>query len=184
MAVELNDALLAKIAGWDTVKRARSLLSGDRVLSSDWNPPLLKGIVQDGVSSYRAGLVIKSAVDVENLCSCKQSREWGTICAHSVAVGLHFSKGHEPATGENAMQTVEPVKPGKPESTMGRGLRLASPEAGGEPAELHVIIPPNFEQALARGKAMLCFEGSWRGRTVPTRCITQGAGICLFCNRR
>jgi len=85
---ELTDALLAKLAGWEPVKQAGGLLAADRVLSSDWQPPLLRGVVQEGTTSYRAGLVIKSASDAENLCTCRQSRQWGTICAHSVGVGF------------------------------------------------------------------------------------------------
>ena len=45
-SVELNDALFAKLAGWEAVKQARGLLAGVRVLNSDWQPPLLKGTVQ------------------------------------------------------------------------------------------------------------------------------------------
>ena len=78
-----------KSAGWEAVKHARSLLAGGKVLSSNWTPPLLKGVVQEGTSSYRAGLVIKGPVGIDNLCTCRASREAGIICAHSVAVGLH-----------------------------------------------------------------------------------------------
>src|SRR5437870_5795715 len=86
--VELTDEFFGKIAGWDVVKTARGALAADRVLSSDWSPPVLKGIVQEGPTSYRAGLVIKDAIDVENLCTCRASKAWGSICVHSVAVGL------------------------------------------------------------------------------------------------
>src|SRR5215211_2573330 len=97
MEIILSDQLFAKIAGWEAMKQARALLAGDKVLSSNWSAPLLKGVVQEGSTSYRAGLVIKSEVDVENVCTCRASREWGTICAHSVAVGLHHLRGEEPA---------------------------------------------------------------------------------------
>ena len=40
------------------------------------------------VGLLRAGLIIKSRVNVENLCPCRQSRQWGTMCAHSIGVGL------------------------------------------------------------------------------------------------
>ena len=78
-----------KSAGWEAVKSARALLAGGKVISSNWTPPLLKGVVQEGTSSYRAGLVIKGPVDIDNLCTCRASREAGIICAHSVALGLH-----------------------------------------------------------------------------------------------
>src|SRR5882672_6381772 len=105
-AVELSDAFFAKIAGWEAMKQARAFLATDKVLSSDWTPPVLKGVVEDGSISYRAGLVIKDQINIENLCGCRSSREWGTICAHSVAVGLHHLKqqnsgaGFQPASVE------------------------------------------------------------------------------------
>lgn len=86
---ELSDGFFMKSAGWEAVKNARALLAGGKVISSNWTPPLLKGVVQEGASSYRAGLVINGPVDIDNLCTCRASREAGIICAHSVAVGLH-----------------------------------------------------------------------------------------------
>src|ERR1044071_7741149 len=86
---ELTEAFFMKSAGWEAVKNARALLAAGKVISSNWTPPLLKGVVQEGASSYRAGLVIKGPVDIDNLCTCRASREAGIICAHSVALGLH-----------------------------------------------------------------------------------------------
>ena len=112
-AVDLNEPFLAKIAGWEAVKLARALLNGGRVLSSNWTPPILKGVVQEGTISYRAGLVIKDTINIENMCSCRQSREWGSICAHSVAVGLHHLNRGEAAAavaalGRHAARRVRP----------------------------------------------------------------------------
>ena len=87
---DLTEAFFAKSAGWEAVKSARSLLAGGKVISSNWSPPLLKGVVQEGSASYRAGLVIKGPVEIDNLCTCRASREAGVICAHSVAIGLHY----------------------------------------------------------------------------------------------
>jgi hypothetical protein len=67
----LSDALLAKLAGWDAIKQARALLAAGRVLSSDWQPPKLQGSVQEGESTYRAGLIIRGATDADNLCRRK-----------------------------------------------------------------------------------------------------------------
>src|SRR3954469_11314408 len=117
--VELTDEFFGKIAGWEIVKSARAALAGDRVLSSDWTPPVLKGIVQEGPTSYRAGLAIKDAIDVENLCTCRTSKAWGSICVHSVAVGLHYlqrKKGEptsQPTTAPAAPQPPKPQKPAK-----------------------------------------------------------------------
>ncbi|MGO8699179.1 MAG: DEAD/DEAH box helicase [Limisphaerales bacterium] len=91
--VQLSEALLSKLAGWMAVKQARALLAGERVLNSEWEEPSLRGTVQEGQSVYRAGLLIRSASDADNLCPCGDSRQRGLICAHSVAVGLHFLQG-------------------------------------------------------------------------------------------
>ena len=91
--VTLSEKFLATIAGWEAMKQARAYLEMGRVLSSNWTAPILKGVVQDGSITYRAGLVIRSATDVENICTCRPAREWGTMCAHAVAVGLHHLRG-------------------------------------------------------------------------------------------
>src|SRR5881296_3793561 len=93
MPVDLSEQFFAKAAGWEAMKNARAYLQNEQVLSSDWIPPLLKGVVQAGGTSYRSGLIIKSASGIENICTCRPSREDGIICAHSVAVGLHFLRG-------------------------------------------------------------------------------------------
>jgi superfamily II DNA or RNA helicase len=160
--VELNETFLAKIAGWEAVKSARALLAGGRVLSSNWTPPVLKGVVQEGTASYRATLIIKDLVNVENMCTCRQAREWGTICAHAVAVGLHhLHRGLPPK--EAPVPAKSPARPhsdgAKPASTL-RASRLRWAREGevGVPLELFLIMPPNLEAALARGRVMVCFE--------------------------
>ncbi|HEX3988972.1 MAG TPA: DEAD/DEAH box helicase, partial [Verrucomicrobiae bacterium] len=91
--IQLSDPLLAKLAGWQATKQARSLLAADRVLTSEWLPPTLRGTVQEGQATYRAGLLIRSETDADNLCTCRDSRQRGLICAHSVAVGFHVIYG-------------------------------------------------------------------------------------------
>ena len=163
--VLLSDVFLAKIAGWDVIKKARFLLEQGAVLSSNWTPPLLKGVVQEGPLSYRAGLVIKDTINLENICRCRPSQDWGTICAHSVAVGLHHLKRLEPANTSPARPRGDgssgPTGYCAPQAAP-RYQSSAARHRGGEPLEISVIVPPNFGPALARGKVMLCFEGQWR----------------------
>ncbi len=175
MSVELTEKLLSDAAGWDVMKRARAYLEQRQVLSSYWAPPLLRGVVQNDGASFRASMVIHNGIDIENLCNCRDAREWGKICAHGVAVGLHWLKAQQPETtpapagtsGSNAQ--TKPVLIRKPSS-----LRR---EAGGEPAELCVIFPPNFDQAIARGKAMLVFEARWGGGRSPLNALPKGRGF-------
>src|SRR5207237_9525739 len=72
------------------MKPASELLKSGRVSEAKYEPPLLSGYVREGAKNYRSGLRIKSAIDVENLCSCWESRSAGKICAHSFAVGLGY----------------------------------------------------------------------------------------------
>ena len=72
------------------MKAARELLKAGCVSAATYEPPLLAGQVREGQKTYRAGLRIRSASDMENICTCRESREWGKICAHSVAVGLAY----------------------------------------------------------------------------------------------
>ena len=89
MSVELTESLLSNAAGWDVMKRARACLESGEVVSSFWAPPLLRGVVQAEGSSIRASMVIQNGIDIENLCTCRDARQWGKICVHGVAVGLH-----------------------------------------------------------------------------------------------
>ncbi|MBA4148552.1 MAG: SNF2 helicase associated domain-containing protein [Verrucomicrobia bacterium] len=163
--VQLTDQFFQEIAGWEAVKQARAYITMGKVLSSNWTPPILKGVVQAGETSYRAGLVIKSSSDIENMCSCRESREWGKICAHSVGVGLHhLNRGKEESAVSSAPGGRTPAKTGATIKPAPAGKRLTRSDSG-EPVEIFVILPPNLAQAAARGKVMLVLEGKWsRGR--------------------
>ncbi|MFT5493230.1 MAG: superfamily II DNA or RNA helicase [Limisphaerales bacterium] len=177
---ELTEAFLAESAGGEAVARAHSMLTDGKVLSSNWSPPLLKGVVQERGVSYRAGLVIKGSVDIDNLCTCRSSREAGIICAHSVAVGLrHLQHGKSAlrpaatATPRRSGDTATPLPPGmgrpaprlperEPEPPPGPKLRRS---AKGRPVEFFVSLPADFAARIARGSVMVRFEAEWqRGR--------------------
>jgi superfamily II DNA or RNA helicase len=179
---ELTEAFLMKSAGWEAVKHARVLLAGGKVISSNWTPPLLKGVVQEGTSSYRAGLVIKGLVDIENLCTCRASREAGIVCAHSVALGLHHllstkapPRGSDTATSLPTRIGVRPVAH-EPEPRPGPKLKRA---ANGERLEISVILPPAFTAGIARGKVMVTFEGKWSRGRVPLSALPMNQPFAL-----
>jgi len=178
MPAELTEKLLAEAAGWDVMKHARAVLEQGRVLSSNWTPPLLRGVVQMGDGSFRASLVINNSASMENLCNCRDSRQWGKICVHVVAVGLHWLKAqkaeNEPASppSRSAGMAASPKIPAKKIPD----LRRAD---GGEPAELFLILPPNFEQAIARGKIMLVFEAKWSGGRGPLNTLPRGRAFAF-----
>jgi superfamily II DNA or RNA helicase len=176
MPVELTEKFLSDAAGWDAVKRARALLEQRQVVSSCWSPPLLRGVVRVGEIFFRASLVIKQETDIENLCNCRDARESGKICAHVVAVGLHWLKSQKsektipPATSLPAVTQAK--SPGRKISGLLR-------DAAGTPAELRIIFPPNFDQALARGKVMLVFEARWDGGKGPLNALPKGRAFAF-----
>src|ERR1019366_9103007 len=150
MSVELTEALLAKAAGWDAMKRARAYLEQGQVVSSYWAPPLLRGVVQSSESSYRASLVIHNEIDIENLCNCRESREWGGICAHVVAVGLHWLKAQKRETDP------APARPGThaPEGDAGAGSKMGrwalSVERAAEGTPLYLFVPRQHHHQTTR----------------------------------
>lgn len=164
MSVELTETLLSNAAGWDVMKRARAYLTQGEVVSSYWAPPLLRGVVQTEGVSVRASMVISNGIDIENLCNCREARQWGKICAHGVAVGLHWLDAQKKAATP-AAPTAKPVAKKTPSL-----LRASS----GEPAELFLILPPNFESAAARGKLMLVVEAKWGGGRCPLNALPKG----------
>ena len=180
--IELNEKLLAEIAGWEAMKQARTLAESRKVLSASWKPPVLRGVVEAGSTSYRCGLVIKSRVNVDNLCTCRPSREWGTICHHSVAIGLEIIRKAKFAAGELA-GTKESEQPAKP------SLKRNQPEREKPKAEsrfplkfsdkgielsLSFILPPNLEAALAKGTLAFCVQGETARGTRPLDAIDPG----------
>ncbi|MEK7676366.1 MAG: DEAD/DEAH box helicase [Verrucomicrobiota bacterium] len=182
-AVELTEAFLADIAGWDVLKQARGLLASGKVQGSDWTPPILKGTVQEGTATYRAGLVIKDKINIENMCSCRASRSWGTICVHSVAVGLHVVRNRqslplEKSSGAPSLPcptAITKASGSSPKTTASapkasRCLKRAPADAG-EPAEIFVIFPPNLAQAIPKGRIMLYFEGKWNRGCAPLNAL-------------
>jgi len=144
MSIELTEKLLSDAAGWDVMKFARASLSQGQVISSYWAPPLLRGVVQSGGNSIRASMVIKSGTDIDNLCTCREAREWGKICAHGVAVGLHWLNSQK----KEAAATAAVATAAKIAAKKGPSLLRAT---DGEPAALFFILKPNFDQAAARG---------------------------------
>src|SRR5438045_3627476 len=133
------------------MKPARELLKSGRVSVAKYEPPLLSGYVREGAKNYRSGLRIKSAIDVENICSCWESRSAGKICAHSVAVGLGY-------LNPTVVAAAAPIEPAIPEALAGPRFVARESDADAVPARLHVILPPNFTGAWQKGQVMIVVE--------------------------
>src|SRR5436190_930412 len=158
-AIQITEKLLLNAGGWQAMKPARELLKSGRVSEAKYEPPLLSGYVREGAKNYRSGLRIKSAIDVENLCSCWESRSAGKICAHSVAVGLGY-------LNPPAAAVAVPNEPTMPEAPAGPQF-VATDSADAALTTLHVILPPNFAGAWQKGQIMIVVEAEVsRNRTL------------------
>lgn len=164
----LTEKLLGEAGGWQAMKHARALREMGRVVSAHYAPPLLKGVVRDGAAEYRAGLKIKSRMDIENICTCRDSRERGVICAHSLAVGLAAirPKDEPPraaAAPPPALQAAD-AKTGP----------FFSTSEGAQHVALHVILSPNFAVAWEKNSVMVGAEVERNGGRVLVHALDRG----------
>ena len=159
-AIPITEKLLLNAGGWQAMKPARELLKAGRVSEPRYEPPLLSGYVREGAKNYRSGLRIKSALDVENLCSCWEARSAGKICAHSVAVGLGYLNPVPAAVATSVVPSTAPQAPIGP-----RFVESGASDAVA--ARLHLILPPNFSGAWQKGQIMIVAEAeASRNRTL------------------
>ena len=77
------------------MKQARAIHSLGNVTEASYEIPLLKGKIASDGKSILAGLRLKNPVDIENLCGCRDSRQRGLICAHSIAIALEVMTPHK-----------------------------------------------------------------------------------------
>ena len=152
--IELTERLLADAGGWQAMKEARALCEMDRVIEAAWEPPMLQGRVRAGETEYRAGLRVLSKSNVENLCPCRDSRQRGMICAHSLAIGLAVLK-------PRAAALPHPVE--KPASAKSAGLIFAD---DGEPFELAIVLAPNLAASWEKSAVAVGVEAISGGRRV------------------
>ena len=152
--IELNERLLADAGGWQAMKEARALCEMDRVIEAAWEPPMLQGRVRTGETEYRAGLRVLSKSNVENLCSCRDSRQRGMICAHSLAVGLAVLKPRSAAPPHSTERQVPP-----------KGAPLIFTDDG-EPFELAIVLAPNLAASWEKNAVTVGIEAICGGRRV------------------
>ncbi len=169
--LEITRAFLLEIGGWRTMKEAESLLEAGRVEEVTLDPPVIYGKVRTGTSHVQARLHIGSRLsEVENLCSCRQAREYGTICPHVVALGLAYLSakavpdespvlnGTSGSNGTDASRSRE--------TDANRQLRyLPISESVDQTSllELTVILPPKLDQSWRSGQIQVTVQAAVDG---------------------
>lgn len=167
----LTEKLLADAGGWQAMKAARGLHAAGRVSEAGYEGGILRGLVREGQMQYRAGLRIGGRTDIENLCTCRDSKGRGLICAHSLAVGLAVLKPAAPApTPVPVVAAPEPT--GEVRSSEGVVFRS---EGDWERLALHLIVPPNLADGWVRGMVSLGVEASSRTGRRLLSALTKGA---------
>ncbi|MDQ6765951.1 MAG: SNF2 helicase associated domain-containing protein, partial [Verrucomicrobiota bacterium] len=152
-AVPITQKFLANVGGWPAMKLAQQLHQAGRVADAEYQPPLLTGMVREGNRTLRSGLRVKSESDVENVCTCRESREWGKICPHALAVGLSYL---ENSTAPKSVAASIAAKISTPAVVGPRFVETGAQVA--PPIALHFILPPVFESAWAKRQIMLVTE--------------------------
>jgi superfamily II DNA or RNA helicase len=172
-SIQITERFLIDTGGWQALKHAKALVQMGRVVSFNYTPPVLRGLVREGETEYRAGLKILSRTDVENLCSCRESRQWGTICAHSLALGLAsiHSETAPVKTVEAPVRPRLPVLVSETDSDSGNEGSGAACEVAGESSsqlqiELGIVLPPNLEASWGKNQVVVGFEVLRKGSRV------------------
>jgi len=156
----ITKELLRELGDWRTEKEGRSLAAAGAVQNWQWEPPILSGTVRThGGVTINARLKLGArAVEVENLCSCRQARVDGTICAHVLAlVFATMNCSREPARGS--------AKTGQPTDNceQARGYNYVPlTEAGDQNPilELMILLPLNLPEAWRTGEMRIIMEAS------------------------
>lgn len=146
------------------MKEGRALWESGKVVSVHYDPPMLHGLVQAGTSTVKARLRLgKRLSDVENLCSCRQAREYGTVCAHVIALGLEFIEQEKSQLNGSIYQAV--ATPPRPAAVQPKLHALPAGEApsSSKSLALSVTLPNDLAEAWTRGEIQVYVEASVDG---------------------
>ena len=143
---------------------ASSLLNGNRRRCEERS--------RKGRQSIARACVIRSASDADNLCTCRDSRQRGLICAHSVAVGLHFIHG-PPRAAAPVPPTTTPQQPAGAGRAGDGDSQIAFERRIGRPASARGLFP--CRQIGTNGAHALVAERFYRA---------GHGGVCSICKGR
>jgi superfamily II DNA or RNA helicase len=174
--IRITERFLMDTGGWQAMQHAKALLQMGRVASFNYTPPVLRGLVRDGEVEFRAGLKIRSYTDVENICSCRESREWGTICAHSLALGLAYIKPKpeiKPPASLSISRRALPALIADAENAPHTGQATETRPLDPLRIELHIVFPPNIETGWERDQIVVGFEVVRKGNRTLASALDQ-----------
>ncbi len=149
--MEITEKWLGDIGGWQAMKAARHLVDSGAVANAKAEGINIRGLVNQGGKRYAAGLAIRSASDVENLCTCPTSRARGLICDHSLAVALATIRAAAPPVSPRGLASTGARGPQAPVRSAAPPATPAAPQP--PPGRFSVYIPENVLEGSFRGQA-------------------------------
>ena len=135
MSIWTEESLRAA-ASWKAFKEGKALFESGAVSEAQAASQGWRGAVRSGNRLIRLSVSAKSPTDIEARCPCPENRATGMLCGHAIAVGLAA------LAKSGAARTPEPTG----ESVPTRSEPPTCPLAFG------ISLPPNWLQALSRGR--------------------------------
>jgi superfamily II DNA or RNA helicase len=157
----ITPALLRELGDWRAEKEGRTLAATGHVLHWQFDPPMLHGTVRtSGGSTVQARIKLGDrAVDVQNLCSCRQARTDGTICAHVMAL-VFASTTTTPAPASPPKPAPPPTFP-EPTQSLAPRIRWTSLDEANDHdprLSLMIILPVDLPRAWKTGSIRVILE--------------------------
>ena len=150
---KITKELLLEGGGWKEMKEANRIHRAGQVSEAKYEDGVLEGLVRIKGRDTRVRLEIDSATRMENHCPCYPSRRDGLICGHALAVGLEFIEPTKPVERISKSTTAATRKPTPISAEWPKGTDIPSDEV--LPAQLHLVLPGNFEAGFDKG-SILC----------------------------
>lgn len=161
-----------ELAGGRVYQQAEKLFESQAVESSEWKSPFLVGVVKGAQGKCQARLNLRSTVFVENDCSCVLGRK-GKICAHSIAVCLHYQalqrEADLSAQAGSTMESADAVASDLDRPEL-QSIQLSDE---GEKLRVLVFLPPNLEEAAERNAIVVKIEAATGRSIVPVNQLSR-----------
>ncbi len=162
--LDVTKDFLLEIGGWRTFKEGKLLWESRKVSDVKIEDSILSGLIQSGTTHIKSRLKLgRRLSEIENLCSCRQAREYGTICPHVIAIGLAWMDMKEQSCLSEARSTTDECNSGSDNSediNFFPVIPFAEATALAPHLEIHIFLPKDLSQAWHKGQIQAVFEAS------------------------
>ena len=166
----LTREYLARAGGWSVLKEATSIQQADRVASVAYDGETLSGTIRLATGLLSPRLKVSPRLsEVEALCSCRQAREQGIVCAHVLALGLEWialKDGTKKAAVPAKAATSAPVPAPAAKAAPSRLVAWSESDAPA-PFTVSFLLPLDLPAAWRAGKMRIILEAGSGGETKP-----------------